>query len=190
MNQLTGPKERILETASRLFYKQGYNNTGINQILKEAKVAKASLYQHYGSKEDLAMEYLKAARKNWFEGLAQWTNTKNAPLQKVLACFDFLEYTLRNNEFRGCKFINMMSELGDTQSPLQQEILEHKIKLRTYIGDLVKKVISAETQDKSDMISDSIYLLYEGAIVESKIYKDAWPLTSAKRMVRSLLNSV
>ena len=60
-----GPPERILETASRLFYIQD-NNTGINQILDEAKVANASLYQHFGSKDELGIHYLKAAREELF----------------------------------------------------------------------------------------------------------------------------
>lgn len=52
-------RERIIDTASRLFYFNGYNQTGVNQIIKEASVAKASLYQHFRSKEDIAVVYLQ-----------------------------------------------------------------------------------------------------------------------------------
>lgn len=187
MAKHAGPKERILETACRLFYKQGYNNTGINQILEEAKVAKASLYQHYGSKEDVAVEYLKAGRIEWFQGLGQWVDAKTSPLQKVLACFDFLEYALRNSEYRGCKFINILTELGDIQSPMHKEILEHKMKLREYIKGFVKQALPETKQEESEDIGDSVYLLFEGAIIESKIYKDAWPVKTAKKIVKTLL---
>ena len=67
MTRNTNPKDRILETASRLFYTQGYNATGINQILEEAKVAKASLYTHYGSKDELGIVYVKSARDEWLK---------------------------------------------------------------------------------------------------------------------------
>ena len=67
MKQAKAPKERILETAYKLFYAQGYNVTGINQILEESGVAKASLYQHFGSKEDLGIEYIKQVREDWFQ---------------------------------------------------------------------------------------------------------------------------
>lgn len=187
MSKLKGPKERILETATRLFYKQGYNNTGINQILEEAKVAKASLYQHYGSKEDVGLEYLRSARTEWFEGLGQWVDAKKIPSQKVMACFNFLEYALTTHEFRGCKFINMLTELGDAKSPLQNEIVEHKAKLRGYIKDLVREALKNKNPENHDNIGDSIYLLFEGAIVESKIYKDTWPLVAAKKGVKNLL---
>lgn len=188
MSKQTGPKERILETACRLFYKQGYNNTGINQILEEAKVAKASLYQHYGSKEDVGLAYLKAARVEWFEGLDQWTKAKSTPLKKILACFDFLEYVLRINEFRGCKFINMLAELADSNEVMQKEVLAHKAKLREYIRNLVKEALPEAVSGTTDSVADAVYLLFEGAIVESKIYKDAWPIKSAKEMVKRLLN--
>jgi AcrR family transcriptional regulator len=187
MSKALGPKQRVLETASRLFYCQGYNATGINQILEEAKVAKASLYQHYGSKDELGIAYLKNAREEWFAGLDKWTSSKNAPKQKVLSCLDFLEYALRMNDFRGCKFINMLAEIADSSPLMRQQIIEHKARLRKYIKDLVIQALPTYNPDKADMIGDSVYLLFEGAIVESKIYKDTWPVKSAKKMIKNLL---
>jgi len=58
-------KERILETVSRLFYFNGYNQTGINQIIAEAEVAKASMCQHFRSKKDIAVAYLIARHSMW-----------------------------------------------------------------------------------------------------------------------------
>lgn len=182
-----GPRERILETASRLFYTQGYNNTGINQILDEAKVAKASLYQHFGSKDELGIHYLKAAREEWFGGLDKWVTPKKTPFQKLIACFDFLEYALQQHNFLGCKFINMLSEIGDTSPLMYQEILGHKHKLRLYIKKFIEEALLGRAADEIDVISDAIYLLFEGAIVESKICKDTWPVKKAKKMIRVLL---
>ena len=182
-----GPRERILETASRLFYTQGYNNTGINQILDEAKVAKASLYQHFGSKDELGIHYLKAGREEWFAGLNKWTSPKKTPFQKLIACFDYLEYALQQNNFLGCKFINMLSEIGDSSPLMSKEILEHKGKLRSYIKGFIEQVLQGKPADEIDVISDAIYLLFEGAIVESKIYKETWPVKKAKKMIKMLL---
>jgi len=182
-----GPKERILETASRLFYSQGYNSTGINQILKEANVAKASLYQHFGSKDELGVLYLKAGREEWFSGLGQWTDGKHKPAQKLLACFDFLEYALQKHDYLGCKFINMLGEIGDSSPLMSKEIREHKSKLRQYIKGFVEQAVNDRLH--GDMLGDSIYLLYEGAIVESRIYKDTWPVKKAKKMINMLLKT-
>jgi AcrR family transcriptional regulator len=182
-----GPKARIIETACRLFYMRGYNNTGINQILDEAKVAKASLYQHYTSKEEVGIEYLKLARAEWFAGLDQWTGKKNTFAQKVLACFDFLEYALTQNEYRGCKFINILAELADGSQDIRKQVVAHKSRLREYIKNYVNEARLEQGLDKNENIADAVYLLFEGAIVESKIYKDAWPTKSARKTVKALI---
>ena len=185
-----GPRERILETASRLFYTQGYNNTGINQILDEAKVAKASLYQHFGCKDELGIHYLKAGREEWFAGIEKWTGAKKTADQKLVACFDFLQYALQQNNFVGCKFINMLSEIGETSPLMYKEITEHKEKLRKYIKSFVESALQRKATEETDVLGDSIYLLFEGAIVESKICKDIWPVKKAKWMVQILLQKV
>lgn len=176
-----------METAARLFYKQGYNSTGINQILEEAKVAKASLYQHFKSKEDVGVEYLKLARIEWFAGLEQWTSKKSTPAQKLIACFDFLEYALTHNEFRGCKFINILAELADAETRIQRQVVEHKEKLRDHIKGFVRQTLSHQGAEKIESIGDAVYLLFEGAIVESKIFRDTWPTKAARKIVRTLL---
>ncbi|MDR7130270.1 AcrR family transcriptional regulator [Algoriphagus sp. 4150] len=187
MSGKSDPKQRMLETASRLFYTQGYNATGINQILEESKVAKASLYQHFGSKDQLGIAYLQSAREEWFAGLDKWTFAKHAPKQKVLACIDFLEYALRMNDFRGCKFLNMLAEIADSSPLMRQQIIEHKAKLREYIKELVIRSLPSHSPEEADLIGDSVYLLFEGAIVESKIYKDTWPVKSVKKMIKNML---
>lgn len=187
MTKKVGPRERILETASRLFHSQGYNNTGINQILAEADVAKASLYQHFGSKDELGVIYLKEGRTEWFSGLDQWTGGKKAPAQKLCACFDFLEYALQKDDFLGCKFINMLSEVGSGSPLMSREIIEHKAKLRQYMKGFVEKALEGSNELDIDIIGDSIYLLFEGAIVESKIYRDTWPVKNARKMAEMLL---
>ena len=69
------PKERILKTVDRLFYEQGYLATGINQIIAEAKVAKASFYQHFPSKEALVLEYIEAHNTKFFQQLRHLEKT-------------------------------------------------------------------------------------------------------------------
>jgi len=172
-----------------LFYTQGYNNTGINQILDEAKVAKASLYQHFGSKDELGIYYLKAGRQEWFAGIEKWASAKKAPAQKLIACFDFLEYALLQSNFLGCKFINMLSEIGSTSPLMSKEILEHKDKFRRYLKSFIEEPLQGRSKEDIDVLGDAIFLLYDGAIVESKIYKETWPVKKAKKMVQLLLES-
>src|SRR5687767_12769583 len=121
-----GPQERIYDTASRCFYTLGYNHIAINHLVDEAQVHKASRCQHFGSQDELGIHYLKAGREEWFTGIEKWTGAKKTPVQKLIACFDFLEYALQQNNFLGCKFINMLSDIADTSPLMSKEILEHK----------------------------------------------------------------
>ena len=82
-------KERILGTASRLFYDQGYHVTGINQIIEEADIARASLYNHYPSKTDLLLAYLDSTHASWFAELDTFLKPIEGAREKLLAIFDF-----------------------------------------------------------------------------------------------------
>ncbi len=178
-----GPKDRILTTASRLFYEQGYTQTGINQILEEAKVAKASLYQHFGSKDALGVAYLKNEREKWFTAFQAYLNKKASASDKILACFEFLEENQPQRNFKGCRFINLLTELSDSSPKMREEIVEHKSKLRALFAQLVQWHIPHAPQ----AMADTIYLLYEGAIIESKIYQHIWPIITAKNTVKKML---
>ena len=101
------PKERILKTVDRLFYEQGYLSTGINQIIAEAQVAKASFYQHFSSKEALILEYLETHNSSFCRQLRQLDQQIADPKLKIPALFDLLAGFVQKSEFRGCVFLNI-----------------------------------------------------------------------------------
>lgn len=182
MTDNSGPKERLLETASKLFYEQGYNLTGINEILEKSGVAKASLYTHYGSKDELGLAYLKTSSERWLKELKEFADREHNPLQRLLACFDFLEAGMRKRHFRGCTFMNMMAEITDASKEMQAEIIAHKSRLRNLIKSLTK-----DAGAENEAVGDMVYVLFEGAIAESKIFKNVWPVRTAKNSVQMLL---
>src|ERR1700754_2076410 len=104
-------RESIMTTAARLFYQQGYSNTGINQIIEEAGIAKASLYQHFRSKEDLLMEYLELAGIRMNDRLQTAIEAHADPKDQVTAMFDVLEQVTQRKEYNGCRFLNIISEI-------------------------------------------------------------------------------
>src|ERR1700750_1211479 len=97
--------DKILDTAERLFFTQGYNVTGINQVIEEADIAKASLYNHFESKTDLLVAYLQRFHKQWFERLETTVNKVADPKGKLLAIFDHHSERQQAREFGGCPFI-------------------------------------------------------------------------------------
>jgi AcrR family transcriptional regulator len=175
------PKERILQTATRLFHQQGYQATGINQVIEEADVARASLYQHYESKENLCIAYLNRRHENWFNRLKQFTEKTTEPKQKILAAFDFLHAMNKEENYQGCAFLNILAEITDKDKEILSIIQSHKTDVRKYLSSLFKA-------DKQ--VKDHVYLLFESAIMESKVFKNQWPVNEAKKIVGHLLDNL
>ncbi|TWW00824.1 TetR/AcrR family transcriptional regulator [Chitinophaga pinensis] len=172
------PRERILDTAYRLFLGQGYNSTGINQIIEEADVAKASFYQHFKSKEDLCVGVLEK-RHQYIEKQAQALSAqKRSPKMKVLAAFDLISLLNEKESFRGCAFLNILSEIPADNVKVRDVIYDHKSNIRQNFKNLL---------DNAEL-ADHVYILYEGAFVESQLYRDQWPVNRAKKIVNSLIN--
>ena len=125
-----GVKERIIETASELFYYEGYNQTGINQIIAEAGVAKASMYQHFRSKEDIAVAYLKKRHTNWIGDLFEFIADKKTVSDKLISCFDYLDHWLTEVEYRGCGFQNIFIDLPKDQQKIKDQVILHKKRIK------------------------------------------------------------
>lgn len=171
------PKERILEKTFTLFHKQGYNATGINQIIDESKVAKASFYQHFKSKEDLCVAFLEKRHSFWFDELLKFTANTEDSNAKVLASFDFLIFMNKNENFRGCSFLNILSEIPSDNVKILNVIQSHKNDLRTYFLEILK----------DELISDHIYLLFESCIIESQMFKSNQLIEQSKKIIQTLI---
>lgn len=182
-----GVKERIVKAASDLFYFQGYNQTGINQIIEEAGVAKASMYQHFRSKEDIAVAYLKGRHIMWMGKLNECVERKNHEISKVLGCFDYLTEWLTEVNFRGCGWQNIITDLPEGQVKIKDQVVLHKNEFRVFIQNLLKKENKYRIK-QSEELGDEILILIEGAIILSQIQKNEWPILSAKRASIKLLS--
>ena len=182
-----GVKERIIKAASELFYFQGFNQTGINQIIAEAGVAKASMYQHFRFKEDIAVAYLKGRHVMWMGNLNECVERKNHKKGKVLGCFDYLTEWLGEVDYRGCGWQNIVTDLPTDHQKIKDQVVLHKNEFREWIHNLLKaeKLYS----DKEAMqLGDEILILIEGAIILSQIQKNEWPINTAKNACIRLLS--
>ncbi|GGI57201.1 TetR family transcriptional regulator [Winogradskyella haliclonae] len=180
-------KQHIIETASNLFYKNGYNRTGINEIIKEANIAKATLYNHFKSKEDICIAYLKYKNQGFTEDLKTFINAKTIGKQKLLGLFDFLQSFYSSKEFNGCWCINTVSEIPKSNVAIRNEIVAQKEALIEFISDLVQDNLKGYTKDESFKIAKQIFILYEGAISESHLQDNPWPIQSAKSICEQLI---
>lgn len=171
------PRDRIINTASILFHQQGYNSTGINQVISEASVAKASFYQHFKSKDELCIAFLNARHVYWFSGLKDYTSKSKNARQNVLAAFDFLIFMNEKEDFRGCSFLNILSEISKEQSAILTVIQSHKNDLRKYFDTILPDAL----------LSAHVYLLFESAIIQSQLFKSNEFIHKSKKIIKTLM---
>jgi AcrR family transcriptional regulator len=178
-------KDRILDTASRLFYDQGYHVTGINQIIDEADIARASLYNHYASKTDLLMAYLDRTHEEWFHDLERYLHPFPTSREKLIALFDFRIHRQRISGYRGCHFSKITAETSDDEQVFLR-VKAHKQRFRDLIRHLVKETWHRHIFD-DDTLANTIFLLLEGGIAAGAMYRSSDDAEKAKRVVENLL---
>ena len=114
----TDTKQLIVNTASELFYTNGYNSTGINEIIAKTKIAKATLYHHFRSKEAICIAYLEHRHTQFLEEYRVFANQRSSSQQKLLSIFDFLRNLYRKENFYGCWGIKTLGEISPSNLSL------------------------------------------------------------------------
>lgn len=177
-------REHIIETASTLFYEQGYNSTGINEIIAKSEIAKATLYNHFRSKEDLCLEYLRYKNKAFTVNLEKHCNSQKKGSGRILALFSFLQKFFKTSEFNGCWCIKTIAELPKDNKRVKAEIQSQKQGLIDFIEQLIKENLRTT---KSKSMARKIYLLYESAVSESHLHQKDWPIKEAKNICQKII---
>lgn len=181
-------KEHIIETAAGLFYSQGYNATGINEIIAEAGIAKATLYNHFKSKEELCLAYLKYKNDVFINDISQYCEARKSGKTQVLGIFDFLLRFYKDKDFNGCWCIKTIAEIPRDNELIRSEIRKQKKLFIGLIADLVAANLNVLTKAKVKSLSRKIYLLYESAVGESHLHGDEWPIRTSKNLCADIIS--
>ncbi len=179
--------EHIISSAGDLFYSQGYNSTGINEIIFKCDIAKATLYSHFKSKEDICIAYLNQRHKTFIKRLKSYVGQRQTGKSQLMAIFDLLRDMYLEENFQGCWGLKTLGELSPDQTNIISVIQRQKKELLLYLGEVVGDNISNLSKAETEKISGGIYLLYESAVTESHLFKNDWPIFMAKSIVTSLL---
>ena len=162
-DEATAPRGRILGTASRLFYADGIHAVGIDRIIAEASVAKATFYNHFPSKDELVRAYIE--EQDRLGKAARAALPKRPPREMLLAIFDGIDEAARQPIHRGCPFINAAAEYPDPANPVRRAIGEHRRQFRGLLRDLV----AADGNRDPDRTADILVALWDGFLVDSSI---------------------
>ena len=172
------PAERILTAADKLFYSQGIRAVGVDTVAAEAGVSKRTLYNHYPSKDDLIAAYLTAR----FRHIAP----SDAPArEQILGLFDYLERRFAEGSFRGCPYINAVTEIGDPKHPAAAIAVRFKEQRRLWFRALLERLGAK----KPDALATQLQILSEGALTGALVRGDPSLARAARDAAQVLLDS-
>ncbi|MFE7841414.1 TetR/AcrR family transcriptional regulator [Streptomyces sp. NPDC057474] len=183
MQHLTPAGVKILQTASRLFYDRGIRAVGVEAIAEEAGVTKKTLYDRFGSKEDLIVAYLRDRDGLWRSTLVKYVNGHDGlPAEKILATFGALREWTRERNLRGCAFINASVELPEGH-PGREVARDQKAWLLAYLEGLATE---AQAKDPAGLAAQ-VLILHEGACVVDSMRSLDQAVDRAEDMARVLI---
>src|SRR5580704_5135860 len=176
-------RERLLAAADELFYEEGFNLIGIDRVIERAGVAKASLYDCFGSKEELIRAYLQerheARQLRIRERLARYVT----PKEKILAVFDSMAEVAAKPDFRGCAFARASAEArpGSSVKAVCDESRAWNLAL---FADLAQQAGAADP----DRVAQQLRVLYDGAMLSAHLDTSSAAVAAARSMAETVLD--
>lgn len=182
------PRSRLLESATNLFTTEGIRVIGIDRILREADVAKASLYSLFGSKDALVIAYVESLdekyRADWearIEGLTD-------PHQKVLAFFDKAIEEQPDMEFRGSHFLNAAGEYPRPETDAERGIVAACMEHRNWMHSTMTALLTAKNGYPSAIQASQLLIFLDGGMAGARLTREISPLKTARELAIQLLS--
>lgn len=159
------PRERVLSTADRLFFSVGVHAVGVDRIIEEAGVARATLFRHFRSKDDLVAAYLERRAGTARAMLTELRDAHVEPGQMLSAIADVVDFYRDQPGFRGCEFINAAAEFADPGHPARRLAIEQ----RGWITDFLTETLAAMGRDDARATAEAMLMVRTGALVAASL---------------------
>jgi AcrR family transcriptional regulator len=178
-------RDQLIQTAVKLFSKNGIHATGVDSIVEQSGVTKKTLYAHFRTKEELVLAVLRH-----YDGLARnefmrkVENGGTTPRARLLAIFDVAQDWFQQNNFYGCLFINTIGEFSDKDTPIRQVCKEYKKLVKGYIQKLCQEAGAPDPQ----RLAEELAMLFEGATVTAQVSQNPKTAKIAKRVAKALID--
>lgn len=181
-------RSRIVETAYRLFYEQGYQATGINQVIEESGVAKATFYHHFPAKDDLGLVYVQERLRRELAETEELVAACQGAREQFLAPMAILVHWLEATGYRGCPFQNIIHEFPDPKHPVHGEVERGKAKFLDLFRRLTRNLIQSSSLYRflnEEEVARTYMLLFEGAVIMAVIQRKTGPIQDGlKSLIR------
>ena len=181
--RVSAARERILQTAFRLFYAKGIRAVGVDLIIAESGVAKATFYKHFPAKDDLVVAYLDKVDGIWtgqLKAAAEAAGPK--PADQLVGLFDALGTACRREGYRGCPFINTAAE-SQPGTPVHARTVAHKAAVLEWVEGLAEQAGAADPQS----LARSLTLLLDGGLASGSLDASPQAPEAAKASARTLV---
>ena len=180
-----GARDRILDTAFRLFYAHGVRGVGVDTVIAESGVAKATLYKHFPRKDDLALAYLDRIDGIWRGQLqAAAAAAGDDPRDRLVGMFDALVTACRRDGYHGCAFINTAAE-APAGTDVHARTVEHKAEVRRWVRELAAEAGATDP----DALARALTLLLDGGLSAGVLDADPGAADAAKAAARALVDA-
>ncbi len=184
--ELQGPgaRERILNSSYELFSRRGIRDVGIDELIQRADVAKATLYKHFASKDELVLAFLRLREQRWTRDFVEAEAHRRGatPEQRLLAIFDVFDEWFRREDFEACSFITVLLEMG-AEHPAGDASVRHLDEVRSLVSRLAHE---AGLRD-FDSFARSWHILMAGSIVAAA-EGDCEAAKRSQTMARALID--
>lgn len=183
------PAERLLDAAGELFDREGIRAVGVDRLVVAAAVARASLYQHFGSKDGLVVAWLthqdERDRRGYASALDRLPGDAATPELRIRTFFDLAAAATRRRRYRGCLYVNALTEFPDAGDAVAQVVKKHR---RWMHRELAAAAVAAGAGDP-EQLADRIQLLYDGSLVGAKTAHSTAPIRHARELAVELLHA-
>jgi AcrR family transcriptional regulator len=185
MKTESASKNKLFQTAARLFYQHGYRAIGVDTIAAESGIGKMTLYRHYPSKDDLIAAYLKDSNETFWKNFEDITKDASTPRNKLLAFFESLQDYVKTPACYGCPFLNIATEYPETDYPGHKIALEHKQSVRARFHGLAKEAGA----DNPEVLADQLFLLMDGAYMAARMFGTKNPASNLAGAAKALIDA-
>lgn len=166
MKKESAPREKLFQTAARLFYQHGYRAVGVDALAAASGSGKMTLYRHFPSKDDLIVAFLRQSDQDFWDYFQQATGEAPTAREKLQAFFHALEEYVTSSACYGCPFLNVATEYPEIDYAGHQIALEHKRGVLVRFAQLAKEAGARRPQ----ALANALYLLMDGAYMAARMF--------------------
>jgi AcrR family transcriptional regulator len=181
----TSTRDRLVDAAAKRFYRDGFRNVGIDQILADVGISKTAFYKHFESKDELMLAVLEM-KNAWLQatlrGISRPTG-EGDPAERLRGLFDVVQQNIDSDDYQGCLFVNVAMEFPLNHEPAHRAAAEHKRAIESLVRELAEDAGAADPA----ALAQELCMVMEGAYVTRQVTGEPSTIAIARRVANRVI---